>query len=55
MLMVSSLVGPCFFEMRLSYGLMTGIFGDFVQDDIVVEAGSTTDVEVTWEAQSHGT
>ncbi|KIY50794.1 galactose mutarotase-like protein, partial [Fistulina hepatica ATCC 64428] len=32
----------------------TGIFGDYIQDDIVIEAGETANVDVTWTADSAG-
>ncbi|KAJ6546289.1 hypothetical protein DFH09DRAFT_1507831, partial [Mycena vulgaris] len=32
----------------------SGIFGDFVEDDIVVRAQEATDVSVVWAAESSG-
>lgn len=33
----------------------TGIFGQYIQDDVVVSAGETTVTTATWEAESAGT
>lgn len=33
----------------------TGIFGDYIQDNVVIEAKKNTNVEATWVAESAGT
>ena len=52
--------GWCNYRVRLTTNIdttcyHTGIFGDYVQDDIVVEAGKQTHVQATWVPESAGT
>jgi rhamnogalacturonan endolyase len=34
--------------------LSSGIFGDYIQDGIIVSAGETTSLKVTWTPEQHG-